>query len=413
MPNDERQNTKGGQWQTLQGAQAVGQPSVYGPPSIVYIGRGESIEQQIVHRESDLPFLPLPAVALRGRGPLGALRGLATLLGGVRAARRMLTELRPGAILGTGGYVCVPLFLAARTMGVPTLIYLPDVVPGLAVRLLARIATLVACNVEDSASYLGLASDDRRLKVTGYPVRAGLFGQDKAACRQAFNLNDELPVLLVYGGSLGARSINRAVEALLPQLLNRCQVIHICGREGDETWLQAAAARLSPELRTRYKLFPYLESGSQGAKEPRSQGGGDRAKHESDTDSRSPALPISASMMTAFGAADLAVCRSGASTLAELPAAGLPAVLVPYPHVHQDENADYLVKRGAALKVADGALLAGSNPGGGALFPAVIRLLDNQHERQRMAERSRSLARPAAARQLAEALCGLATRSLS
>jgi UDP-N-acetylglucosamine--N-acetylmuramyl-(pentapeptide) pyrophosphoryl-undecaprenol N-acetylglucosamine transferase len=367
-----------------------------------------------VGRESDLPFRPLPAAALRGRGPLGALRGLATMFSGVGAARRMLAELRPGAILGTGGYVCVPLFLAARTLGVPTLIYLPDVVPGLAVKLLARIATLVACNVEDSAPYLGLRPDSKRLTVTGYPVRAGLFDQDKRACRQAFNLSDELPVLLAYGGSLGSRSINRAIEALLPQLLSRSQLIHICGREGDEAWLRAAAERLSPELRGRYKLFSYLESAGKDDTVTRWQGDTVSEQRIGDKDvTVSPPQRVTVSMMTAFGAADLAICRSGASTLAELPAAGLPAVLVPYPHVHQDENADYLVKRGAALKVADGAMLAVGSPTGGALFPAVIRLLDNQHERQRMAERSRSLARPAAARQLAEALRGLATRSLS
>jgi len=116
-------------------------------------------------------------------------------------------------------------------------------------------------------------------------------------------------------------------------------------------------------------------------------------------------------MTRAFGAADLAICRSGASTLAELPAAGLPAVLVPYPYVHQDENADYLVRRGAAVKVGDSAMLGDGPPRGGALAREVIRLLENKHERQRMAEQSRALARPDAARHLAEAISRLATRS--
>jgi len=116
-------------------------------------------------------------------------------------------------------------------------------------------------------------------------------------------------------------------------------------------------------------------------------------------------------MVAAFGAASLAICRSGASTLAELPAAGLPAVLVPYPYVHQDENADYLVRRGAAVKVGDAALLGPGLPTDGPLFTEVIRLLDNEHERQHMAGQSRALARPDAARHLAEALLGLAARS--
>ncbi len=108
--------------------------------------------------ESALAYKALPAAALRGRGPLGLARGVATTLQGVRAARRLIAALRPRAILGTGGYVCVPLFLAARSLGVPTMVYLPDVVPGLAVRLLSRIATLTAVNVEDALPHLGLSA---------------------------------------------------------------------------------------------------------------------------------------------------------------------------------------------------------------------------------------------------------------
>jgi UDP-N-acetylglucosamine--N-acetylmuramyl-(pentapeptide) pyrophosphoryl-undecaprenol N-acetylglucosamine transferase len=340
------------------------------------------MEERIVAAESTLPFRALPAAALRGRGPLGVARGAATTLAGVRAALALIAELRPRAILGTGGYVCVPLFLAARARGVPTAIYLPDVVPGLAVRLLSKIATRTAVNVEDALPRLGLRPGHPRAAVTGYPVRAELFTQDREACRRAFGVAGALPVALVYGGSRGARSVNRAVLALLPDLLERAAVIHVCGREGDEAWLREGAATLPERLRERYKLFPYLASG--------------------ETDQ---------SMIRALGAADVAICRSGASTLAELPAAGLAAVLVPYPYVHQDENADYLVRRGAAVKVADDAMLGPGRPTDGALFRQVARLLEHKHERQSMAERSRALARPDAARHLAELTLGLAARS--
>lgn len=360
--------------------------------------------------ESDLPFRAIPAAPLRGRGPLGLLRGLGAIVAGVAAARRLIRELRPGAILGTGGYVCVPLFLAARMAGVPTMIYLPDVVPGLAVRLLSRIANLTAVNVEDALPRLGLRVGHPRAIVTGYPVRAELFGQDRAECRRAFGLADDLPVMLVYGGSRGARSLNKAIAALLPDLLAECQIIHVCGREGDEAWLAEAAAGLTVGLRQRYKLFPYLSSEQakgQGDREIKGQAGqGDRAVGSE----RLPGAP-GPSMTRAFGAADLAVCRSGASTLAELPAAGLPAVLVPYPYVHQDENADYLARRGAALKVADAAMIGDGQPQEGGLYQAVIRLIRDKHERRQMAERSRALARPDAARHLADALRGLAARS--
>lgn len=396
------------------------------PWSIVYIGSIGGMEEQIVANESNLAFRAIPAAALRGRGPAALLRGLLTLAAGVRAARSLIRELRPAAILGTGGYVCAPLFLAARLARVPTMIYLPDVVPGLAVRLLSRIATVTAVNVADALPRLGLAvpgQGDRhgrlamrphggqgegdpaprssrptpRAIVTGYPVRAELFSQDKGACRRVFAFNDERPVVLVYGGSRGARSVNQAVRALLPALLEECQIIHICGREGDQQWLREAAAQLPAELQARYRLHPYLETTS-------SASGGRGA--------RCAPTATAPTMLAAFGAADLAICRSGASTLAELPAAGLPAVLVPYPYVHQDENADYLVARSAAVKVADATMLGDdTRPQDGALYPAVIRLIRDKHERERMAERSRALARPDAAQHLAAALLSLATRS--
>ncbi len=351
------------------------------------------MERKIIRRESDLTYHAIPASALRGRGPLALTRGIMVMLAGVGAAYQLLRTLQPGAILGTGGYVCVPLFLAARLARVPTMIYLPDVVPGMAVGFLARLATLVACNVADSRPYL--KRSDAALRVTGYPVRAELFKQDQADCRVAFGLQADLPVLFVYGGSLGARSINRAVEALLPDLLKVTQIIHVCGREGDESRLRAAADRLEAPLQARYRLYPYLESrqavqGEQGS---------------------TPAP----TMVQAFGAADLALCRSGASTMAELPAAGLPAVLVPYPYVHQDENADYLVRHGAAVKIADAAMLGAGEPQEGPLFQHLARLLKNEDipERRRMAECSRALARPDAARQLAALLIELAARRRS
>jgi UDP-N-acetylglucosamine--N-acetylmuramyl-(pentapeptide) pyrophosphoryl-undecaprenol N-acetylglucosamine transferase len=347
---------------------------------VVYVG-SSGMEQEIVKRESNLPFRTLPTAALRGRGPLALLRGVFTLGKGTRVAMRLLHELQPTAILGTGGYVCVPLFLAARAARIPTLIYLPDVVPGLAVKLLVRLASQVACNVADSRRYLHRAGRGKHpLLVTGYPVRPDLFEQDRDACRAAFGLEPTLPVLVVYGGSRGARAINRAVQALLGDILEMAQVIHICGREGDETWLRETASGLSEQLQARYRLYPYLENvGKQ-------------------------------TMLRALGAADLALCRSGASTLAELPAVGLPAILVPYPYVHQEENADYLVRHGAAVKVMDAEMLGSGSPQDGPLFIWLRRLLTTTHERQYMAQQCHRLARPDAAQRLADALCDLAMK---
>ncbi|MCS7290304.1 MAG: glycosyltransferase [Roseiflexus sp.] len=370
--------------------------------SALFVGSIEGMEAGIVARESALPFQAIPAAALRGRNPLTVMRNLVTMARGVAAARRLVERDRPAVILGTGGYVCVPVFLAARMAGIPTIIYLPDVVPGLAVQLLARLSTLVACSVAASGRYLGLEPLDFatavarltthrqsvRLIVTGYPVRQDLFHADRQTCRAAFGLSDELPTLLVAGGSRGSRSINRAIAALLPALLPFMEIIHVCGREGDATFLRAAIRELPENLQKRYHLFEYLHGAS-----------------EMLVQSASPPAPT---MVAALAAADLAVCRSGASVLGELPAVGLPAVLVPYPHVHQEENADYLAQRGAAVKISDAALTRTTERG--LLLHEIYRLIHRQEERRAMAKRMRELAQPDAARRIAFLLRTLVNR---
>ncbi len=339
-------------------------------PQIVYVGSVGGMEQNIVTEESTLPFRAIQAAAIRGRGPVAMARNAMTLSAGVFEARSMLRSLRPAAILGTGGYVCVPLFVAARLVGIPTMIYLPDIVPGLAIRFLSRIATRVACSFEPSLAFL----PREKTVVTGYPLRPTVGQLDRAASRELFDVRSDLPVLLVYGGSRGSRSINQAIEKLLAPLLDICEIVHVCGREGDETFLREAAARLPATLRSRYHLHPYLAG----------------------------------TMPEALTAADVAVCRSGASTLAELPAVGLPAVLVPYPYVHQDENAQYMTERGAAITVADDAMTGSGTPESGPLMEAVRHLLLDRAARATMQERSRTLARPDAAERLAAELMMLA-----
>lgn len=345
----------------------------YGDIRLIYVGSVGGMEQAIVERESTLPFRAIRAAAVRGRGPIQLARSTNAIAAGLRQARRLLREERPAAILGTGGYVCVPLFLAARAARIPTMIYLPDIVPGLAVRALAPIATRVACSFEPSLRWL----PREKTIVTGYPVRPEIAELDAATSRAELGLpppgGHTLPLLLVYGGSRGARSINRAIAKLLDPLLRISEILHICGREGDEIFLDEAAQQLPPELRARYHLHPYLQG----------------------------------TMPQALAAADLAICRAGASTLAELPAAALPAVLIPLSQVHQDENAAYLTDRGAAVTVADGAMLGAGDPVDGPLFQAVSRLLTSRQERATMAARSRALARLDAADRLAGALLDL------
>jgi UDP-N-acetylglucosamine--N-acetylmuramyl-(pentapeptide) pyrophosphoryl-undecaprenol N-acetylglucosamine transferase len=240
------------------------------------------------------------------------------------------------------------------------LIYLPDIEPGLAIRVLSRLVRRVAVSVEESQRYFPA----HKTTVTGYPVRSELLTAGKRKARKALDLEEDLKTLLVFGGSRGARSINLALSKVLNRLLDLCQIIHICGRL-DAHWVESQRAELPARLRTHYKAYAYL--------------------HEE--------------MALALAAADLVVARAGAATLGELPALGLASILVPYPYAgrHQELNANYLVSRGAAVRIDNAELEE-------KLLPTVMELLGNEELLRQMRERARSLARPRAAQHIVSQL---------
>jgi len=334
----------------------------------LYVGGKGGVEEELVGREG-LPFAAITAGGLRGLPPWTAALNLAKLAVGFAQSLGLVRRFAPDAVLVTGGYVCVPVALAARLSGVPVLVFLPDLEPGLAVRALSRLATRVAVSFPESAGYF--AHD--RVVVTGYPVRADFFVADRAKARRAFGLEEDARTVTVFGGSHGARSINLALCGVLDRLLAACQVIHICGHL-DADWVMKRREELPERLRARYRVYPYLHGG----------------------------------MADALAAADLVVARAGAATLGEFPALGLPSILVPYPYAgrHQELNADYLVGRGAAVKIADEEL-------GEKLLPAILELLDDEEALAGMGERARALARPDAARRIAEEIEQMSRSRLS
>ncbi len=330
---------------------------------ICWIGSKGGVEESLVTR-AGIPFEGISAAGLRGKNPLAMAGGLWTLTRGFRQARRLVAAFRPDVLLVTGGYVCVPVTLAARLAGVPVLIYLPDIEPGLAIEFLAPFADRVAVTAPPAARHFRPG----QAVVTGYPVRRELFERDRSEARARLGLAEGTPVLLVLGGSQGAQNINRAVSEKLEALLLVAQVIHVSGRL-DAEWVRARRAALPESWQARYHVVDYL--------------------HEE--------------MVDALLAADLAVSRAGASTLGEFPAAGLPAVLVPYPYAgaHQWANARYLAEAGVAMALADADL-------GAALVPTVLDLLADNDRRAAMSRAARALARPDAAQRVAHELEGLA-----
>lgn len=331
---------------------------------MLYAGVAGAVEEDLARR-AGVPFRSVDSGQMRGVGLLRAVQGLWKAGKGTRQARALIGDFRPDVVFVTGGYVAGPVVWAAWRASVPVFIYLPDMEPGVAIRRMSRLASRVGVSFDDAAAHF-----PGKAVVTGYPVRPDVlaWAGRKMEARAALGLDAAMPVLLVFGGSRGARSINQALAGALPDLLPHCQVLHISGAL-DWPEVEARAAGLPETLRRRYRPFPYLH------------------------DEMAPAL----------AAADLVAARAGASTLGEFPALSLPSILAPYPHSgqHQDVNADYLVSHGAALKVPDAELAA-------KLGKLVLALLLDPQRLQQMQAAAGALARPGAAARIAQELQQLA-----
>lgn len=335
---------------------------------VQWVGVVGGMEAELV-RQAGLPYRPLQGGQVAGVGPFRAALSLVRVAVGIVQALRVIRRFRPHVVFVTGGYVAVAAAIAARLLAVPVAVYLPDIEPGRAVRFLARLAQKVMVTAEASRSFLPEAG----VVVTGYPVRPELAGAAEMkpqAARAHFGLAPARPTVLVFGGSRGARSLNRALLAGLAELLARteAQVIHISGTL-DWSAVERRAAQLSQGERERYRVYPYL--------------------HED--------------MGIAMAAADIVVSRAGASTLGEFPIFGLGAIVVPYPHAwrYQKVNADVLQSQGAAICINDEQLAE-------QLAPALRELLADPDRMRAMGQAARALAAPAAAERVADELVQLA-----
>ncbi len=328
---------------------------------VLWVGGEGGMEEELVKR-AGIPYRSIPAAGVHGVG-LHALPGnVAKLIRGVLASRRILREFKPDALFFTGGFVAAPLAVAG--MKFPTVLYVPDIEPGLALKFLSRFADVITVTADDSRRFF---QRSERIVLTGYPLRADLLNWSRDQAFSHFGLDASLPTLLITGGSKGARSINMTVLKHLTELLGVAQVIHITGSLDWEV-VQKAAQELPAQLKSRYHIMPYL--------------------HE---------------MGAALAAADLVLSRAGASTLGEYPLFGLPAVLVPYPYAwrYQKVNADFLSERNAAVILQDELL-------NDKLLSVLTDLLLNKHKLEAMRAAAKKLSRPNAATVIASQLLELA-----
>lgn len=322
---------------------------------VLWVGSEGGMEAALLDR-THIEFASVPAAGVHGVG-LRALPGnVWRLANGIPAARRILRRFQPDVLFFTGGFVGVPVALAG--IRIPKVVYVPDIEPALALRFLGVLAQSIVVTAEASRRFY---ASGRRVVVSGYPTRKTLHATRRDLARRRLDLDPAVKVLLVFGGSRGARSINEALWGCLPELLQHAHVIHITGQL-DWPRVEQHRMRLPEELLGSYRAYAYL--------------------HEQ--------------MADALAAADLVVSRAGAATLGEYTLLGLPAVLVPYPHAwrYQRINADHLIQGGAAVSIPDHAL-------SDEMLSTVLSLLEDDHQLKRMADASRRMATPEAAQRIA------------
>jgi UDP-N-acetylglucosamine--N-acetylmuramyl-(pentapeptide) pyrophosphoryl-undecaprenol N-acetylglucosamine transferase len=309
--------------------------------------------------------IPLSRLAVRSlrtaSADVHAILDPIRLAASVPQAAAILARDRPAAIFTTGGYVAMPVLLAAKILRIPVVMWDGNVVPGRAVRATAGLVSTIAVSHEATCRALATAARGTPCFVTGTPIR-NVGDLDREAARVRLEIAPGERVLLIFGGSQTVARFNAAVADALPQLVERVTVVHVTGEGGYPPAL-ARRESLPEAVRRRYRPYPFLRE----------------------------------EMLTALGAADMIVGRAGSSTLAEATALGLPLVLVPYPHAagHQRANAASLVEAGAARLIDDAAF------DGPALLQAAA-LLQDPGAHVAMSAAARSLGRPGAAAAVAE-----------
>ena len=319
---------------------------------ILFIGTSRGIENRLVPAAGfDLNLVQVGA--LKNVSITTRLKTVSDLPRAILASRRIFREFRPDVVIGVVGYASGPAMLAAVVGRIPTLVFEPNFVPGFANRVVAPFVSAAAVHFEETGRYF------KRCKVTGVPVREKFFVQAGDA---------KTPTLLVFGGSQGAHAINVVVMQCASELLARNPQLRIVHQTGEKDFAEVNAA-YSP-LGGRAQAHRFIDD-----------------------------------MPTAFAEASLLVCRSGASTVAEVTAAGKPAIFIPFPRAaddHQKRNAEALEKAGAAVMIDESKLTSE------VLIEAVTSLLADPERLHKMAEAARCMSHPDAAQEIAAMAAKLA-----
>lgn len=358
--------TGGHVYPALATAQAIRQ--INPDARLTFVGTVDGFERPLVE-QANIQFdahYEVQAGPLHGVNPLKMISSAFKLMQGIGQSWRIISREKPRAIFSTGGWASLPVALVAWVRRVPMMIYLPDIEPAMTINVLKRFVPKVAITVPESAQFFKAG----QTVVTGYPLREEMMRATREAGIAYFKLNPNKKTVLVFGGSRGARAINIGIGACLPDLLKRddVQVLHLTGTLDWERMDEQAQA-LHVKDHPDYHPYPYLHD----------------------------------EMGLAFAAADLAVCRAGASILGEFPFFQLPSILIPlaYQWHYQEVNARYLADRGGALFMDEGEMDA-------QLLPTIERVLNDSAQLGAMRVKIAELGQSNGAENVANALLALA-----
>ena len=330
---------------------------------VLFIGTQSGLEADIIPKEG-FQFRTIDVRGFERRLSVANVRTIIKTIGSVWQSRQIIRNFKPDIVIGTGGYVCGPVLLAASIMGVPTMIQEQNVIPGITNKILARFVDKIAVAYSEAKKYF---TNQDKIFVSGNPIRPEVISANREESMLALGLDPEKRTILISGGSRGARSINQAMLQVHQNFANRkdIQLLHVTG----QSEYNGIVGNLKQYCIDTNKIGniiikPYLYNMPQG-----------------------------------LAVADLAIFRAGAIGLAELTARGIPSILIPYPHAaenHQEFNARVMEQQGAAVVIRDDEL------SGEGLTDVINELLDNPHKLDEMAAASKGIGCPEAAAVIAD-----------
>lgn len=315
----------------------------------LYVGTERGMESTIVPK-AGVPFKSVEIQGLRRSFSLENFKTIYLMIKSISESKKIIKEFSPDVVIGTGGYVCAPVLYAASRLGIPSIIHEQNSVAGVTNKFLARYVSRICLCFEDARADFNKYAE--KIIFTGNPRAQEVANMKQKASLTRYGLQNELPTVLVFGGSRGAAKINQSMTEAMPLFKQKAyQVILVTGEQHFEK-ITLQINSLDENLEN-VRIVPYVEE--------------------------MPAL---------FKKVNVVVCRSGATTLTELTALGIPSILIPSPYVtnnHQLKNAQSLEKKGAAFIIEEKELDAKG------IFEAINSLMMDQKKQKEMAEASSSL----------------------